>query len=469
MTRARTWSLTQRLLVLVLAFVLLVWAATMASVWFGSRHELNELLDAHLAQTAALLATGEVDHDDDEGGRPLQAPTLIRRYQSRVAFQIWHKGRLAARSADAPEVPLASGDAEGLSNRRIEGIEWRVFTTTRSEKGKVKDVIHVAEHVSARRHVLLATMRGLLVPLLLALPLLAAGIWWSVRRAMAPLRTLGSSVAARRPQALDALSEDGVPPEVRPLVHALNGLFERVAEQLASERRFTADAAHELRTPIAAIRMQAQVAQGAGHSVERAQALAATVAGCDRATRLVEQLLQLARLEAESAGGDAAGHAGRADLGAVAAERVRDSQPAAQARGQRIELVRPAQPVPVAMSAPLAAVLLRNLLDNALRYSPDGAQVRVEIAPAATESGASLCIEDSGPGLPDEALARLGERFFRVLGTGQSGSGLGWSIVRRLARLHELTLTVDRSPTLGGLRVQVRWPACAPTVGPGTP
>ena len=270
----RTWSLAQRLMAMVLGFVLVTWVLTAAVAWFVTQHELNELLDAHLAQTAALLATGEVDDDNDDA--VVQASTLLHKYQSRVAFQIWHKGRLRARSADAPEEPLAAADARGLSNVRVGGHGWRVYTTARADGGRVKDVIHVGEHTSARRHVLVASLRGTLIPLLAALPLLAGGIWWSVRRAVQPLRQLGASVAARGPQTMAPLSEERVLPEVRPLVHALNGLFERVHDQLASERRFTADAAHELRTPIAAIRMQAQVAEGATGDDERRAALAAT-------------------------------------------------------------------------------------------------------------------------------------------------------------------------------------------------
>ena len=327
-----TWSLAQRLTAMVLGFVLLTWAATVGVAWFVTQHELNELLDAHLAQTAALLATGEVDDDDDDDA-VVRAPTLLHKYQSRVAFQIWHKGKLRARSADAPEAPLAPADARGLSDQRLDGVRWRVYTATRESRGRVKDVIHVGEHLSARRHVLLASLRGTLLPLLVALPLLAAGIWWAVRRAVRPLRRLGASVAARRPQALEPLPEHGVVPEVRPLVRALNDLFERVHEQLASERRFTADAAHELRTPIAGIRMQAQVAQGATQDDERRAALAATIAGCDRATRLVEQLLQLARLEAEVSDADTReGGAGACDLATVAAQQAQDLQPQARAR-----------------------------------------------------------------------------------------------------------------------------------------
>ena len=454
----RPWSLRARIRAWVLGLVLLVWAAVMALAWLETERELSGLLDAQLAQTAALLAAGELEHL--ERGQMPSAPTVLREFQSRVALQLWHEGRLRLRSADAPAQALSARTEAGFADTEVDGERWRVYTAVRLDQGEPEDVIHVGERVTARRHVLWAGVEATLLPLLLALPVLALAIGWSVHRALRPLRTLGDTVAARRPQALDALPADGVVAEVQPLVTALNGLFERVAEQLASERRFTADAAHELRTPIAAIRMQAQVAQGATTDGERAQALAATLVGCDRATRLVEQLLQLARLEADASAATLSDSARPdSDLAALATECVQALAPTAAVRGQCIVFTPPAVPLPVPMAPALVAVLLRNLLDNALRYSPDQAVVQVQVAPATVDAGALLTVQDSGPGLSEEARARLGERFFRVLGTGQSGSGLGWSIVQRLARLYRLSVEVDRSPSLGGLRVRVRWPA----------
>lgn len=446
-TRPR--SLQARLLLTVLGLVSGVWLVVVAATWYDTRHELNELFDAHLAQAAALLSTQPLDELSDDG---LARAPMLHKYQPRVAFQVWHRGRLVARSAQAPDTPLAALQRGGLSDSHIGTQDWRVF----SAPGREPDVlIQVGERGTARRHILVASLRSVIWPMLLALPLLALGIWWALRDAVRPLRRLGQGVAARRPQALGPLSDQGVPPEVQPLVAALNDLFGRMAEHLASERRFTADAAHELRTPIAAIRMQAQVAQGATSEAERQCALAATLQGCDRATHLVEQLLQLARLEAEEAATPAALKQ-EADLAAVARSVLAELAPQALARRQDLVLAGPAA-LRVAMSAPLAAVLLRNLVDNALRYSPDGATVQVDLADGPT----TLTVEDSGPGLSDEALARLGERFFRVLGTGQAGSGLGWSIVRRVARLHGLAVELARSPRLGGLRVRIVWPDAA--------
>lgn len=439
-------SLQSQLLLAVLGLVLLAWTAAAALTWHKAQDEVGDLLDAHLAQTAALLRLQQLDELNED--QLNEAPDLDK-HQHHVVFQLWREGQLLARSKNAPTEPLTHQRGRGFADSQAAGKSWRVFVT-QGHEGDVN--ILVGEQQSARQDIVRASVVGMLKPMALALPLLALGIWWVVRGLVRPLRQLGAAVSVRQPQSLVPLPTAGVPPEVLPLVSALNDLFTRMAELLVTERQFTADAAHELRTPIAGIRMQAQVAQGATQNAERAAALDATVQGCDRATRLVEQLLQLARLDAETATPDAAA----TDLGRVAHMVVADLQSAAQARGQQVLLQTPG-PVNIHLTEPLAQVLLRNLLDNALRYSPDGAQVQVHITAASAGIPARLCVEDGGPGLTNGEMARLGERFFRVLGTGQSGSGLGWSIVRRIARLHNLRLQVDRSPALGGLRVQVSW------------
>ena len=440
-------SLQTRLLTTVLTLVLVAWGIAAALAWHETDEEVSDLLDAHLAQTAALLRLQPLDELNED--RLNEAPELDK-HQPRVVFQLGHEDQLLARSASAPQEPLTQRRKRGFADSQVDGKAWRVFVT----QGRENDVrIVVGELQSVRREIVLASLTSILKPMLWALPLLALGIWWAVRGSVQPLGRLGNAVAARQPQSLEPLSTAGVPPEVLPLVTALNELFERMARLLATEQQFTADAAHELRTPIAGIRMQAQVAQGATDTQERAAALQATVQGCDRATRLVEQLLQLARLDAEATP-DSGSSAPLAD---VARQVAADLQATAERRQQRIILREPLAPgVQIPLPEPLARVLLRNLLDNALRYSPEGAEVQLQIDELA-DGHAQLSVEDSGPGLTPDDQARLGERFFRVLGTGQSGSGLGWSIVQRIARLHHLQVRTDRSPALGGLRVTVRW------------
>lgn len=441
-------SLQARLLLAVLTLVLLAWASAAALTWHEAEDEVGDLLDAHLAQTAALLRLQPLDPQNPLGEDPLSEAPQLDKHQTRVVFQLWHEDQLLTRSKNAPDAPLTDRQKRGFADSRVDGKIWRVFVAPGNESGTR---MLVGERQSARQDIVMASVTSMLKPLAWALPLLALGIWWVVRGSVRPLRQLGRDVATRQPQSLAPLETKGVPPEVLPLVAALNALFERMAELLTAERQFTADAAHELRTPIAGIRMQAQVAQGATQDAERAAALDATVRGCARATRLVEQLLQLARLDAESNGAASAS----TDLTEVARAVVHDLQPLAQARAQQVELDLTG-PTPVPLPEPLARVLLRNLLDNALRYSPEGGRVTVGVHRVGT--AVAWRVEDSGPGLEPAEMARLGERFFRVLGSGQSGSGLGWSIVQRIARLHSLRVQVDRSPALGGLRVSITWP-----------
>jgi two-component system sensor histidine kinase QseC len=326
---------------------------------------------------------------------------------------------------------------------------WRVI---KLHSGRLDLTVLVGEKLESRRAIMWALMRSLLGPLLIALPLFGLGLWWSIRRGLAPLRALRQTLEQRAPHTVEPVPATGMPRELEPLVQTLNGLLARIGRMVQLERRFTSDAAHELRTPIAAIRAQAQVAMGAGDdAAERNHALQTTLAGCDRASRLVEQLLTLARLEAAPASG-----ATPVDLSAVVRRVATEQVSVALGRKQEITVLADA-PCALAVNEVLLGVLVRNLLDNALRYSPDGARVEVSVVKDAV--GVQLQVQDSGPGMSDEAIGHLGERFFRVLGNEQPGSGLGWSIVRRLLDVFGASVEIARSSALGGLAVTVRWPA----------
>jgi two-component system sensor histidine kinase QseC len=242
---------------------------------------------------------------------------------------------------------------------------------------------------------------------------------------------------------------DGAPAEMTPVLDALNGLLHRIANLVESERRFTADAAHELRTPIAAIRAQAQVALAEADEGKRGHALQATLLGCDRATRLVNQLLTLARLDASSSTSLA-----HVDLGELVRRGIADLAPLAIQKHQEITLDT-VDGCYLHGDATLLAVLVRNLVDNAIRYSPARATVRVAVTEA--PGRVLLRVDDSGPGLHEDDMKRMGERFFRVVGTAEDGSGLGWSIVRRIAAAQHAEVRVNRSKLLGGLSVEVEW------------
>lgn len=448
-------SLQTRLLGLLLLMVTLVWLGAGVLTWMDTRDELGELLDGHLAQSAALLVVQQSgrgrspESERAEDGEHIGDAPSLHKYAPSVAFQVFHEGRLILRSANAGSAPM-SPRARGFATVQLaDQTEWRVFGARGSE-GDVQ--VYVGEQTASRRSILWAVLAGVLMPLMLALPLLGLVGWLAVRQGLSPLRHLSQAVARRRPQALEPVVLSDLPTELTPVVQSLNALFERINQMLASERRFTADAAHELRTPIAAIRTQAQVALGAaGDAAQRERALRYTLQGCDRAVHLVEQLLTLARLEDS----DMLASARTLDLAALAQSVAADLALTALGRGQTLVLQAPT-PCQIVADEALTRVLVRNLLDNALRYSPDGAHVQVTVRTDA--EAVHLQVDDSGPGLQEAEIARLGERFYRVLGSEQSGSGLGWSIVRRIATVSSAQLAVRRSALLGGLCVAVQWP-----------
>lgn len=450
-------SLQSRLQALVLSMVLLVWLTGAALVWRDAEHEIDELLDSHLSQAAELLLEHqrvlerEADLEDEDLGHELREHAPSHKYATKVAHQVFRGGSLVWRSAHLGEKPLTE-KAHGFATvDHVDGARWRVFALSARES----DVrVVVAEQMDMRRDILWAVMGNVLMPLVLALPLLMVGLWWAVGRGLLPLRALVDAVRQRRPMATEPLTVATDTSELDALVRALNDLFERMAHLVAGERRFTADAAHELRTPIAVIRAHTQVAQLAQTGSEREQALAATLAGCDRASHLVDQLLMLARLEA-TGGADSE----PIELANVVQQVAADLAHLTLDKRQGLDLQ--AQPgVFLRAQGTLVAVLARNLIDNATRYSPPEARILVQVQ--ALAGRAVLRVQDGGPGLTTEEIERLGQRFFRVLGQDQPGSGLGWSIVRRIAQVQGAEVLVGKSRDFGGLDVSVSWPLAPP-------
>jgi two-component system, OmpR family, sensor histidine kinase QseC len=452
-------SLQGRVLLLAMGAAGVLWVCVAAVTWLDTRHELDELLDAHLAQSAALLVAQQVrefeddEHHDKDSRRHehkygIDAPTL-HRYSPRVAFQVFHEGQLALRSVNAPVdpiVPLSTLKANEFRTVRVAGHPWRVFAT----RGAKSDIlVLVGENLHSRGGILAAILRTTLGPLLLGSPLLALALWFSVRRGLLPMKELGSRLSRRDADDFSPLAAPGAPSEMEPLVAALNRQFERISALVENERRFIADAAHELRTPLAAIRAQAQVALSEEDPQRRRHALAATIEGCDRAARLAEQLLALSRLETS-----ASAPLGDVDLAAVVRGVLAEQGTIALARNQHLAFDASGN-FRVAGDPTLLAVMVRNLVDNAVRYAPAGGTINVSLSH--DDGRALLAVEDSGTAPSEDDLARLGERFFRVPGNEATGSGLGLSIVRRIAQLHGANVSFARAQKLGGLLVHVRF------------
>lgn len=447
-------SLRTRLLTGVLVAVTLIWLLVAAAGYFKVRHELAELLDAHLAQSAAMLLAQLGADEDDREAEP--AP-LVHRYQRQVAFQVWDSsGRLRLSSRSAPAVRLSVA-TDGFSDSHVNGDRWRVYSLHRPRDGTL---IQVGERLAAREHLGAEVAEHWLLPLAVALPLLGMLLILAIGRALQPLSQVSREVAIRDAGNLEPIPTATIPREVMPLVEQLNGLLSRLRATLELERRFTADAAHELRTPLAGIRMQAQVARGTADGGTRSQALAAVLVGCDRAARLIEQLLTLARLEVLDGGpsGDTV------DLARLAREVIGELGAAAHERGVAMVLEAP-ESVLVPGSEILLRVLLRNLIDNAMRYSPRETRVTVRVQ----GNGQSACLEvnDEGPGLSPEARIRVMQRFYRVPGNTETGSGLGLSIVARIAELHGASVSLRGGEAGRGLDVAVDFPGTlAPQVNP---
>lgn len=442
-------SLQYRLMMSLLGVTAFAWLLVLGLTWYETDHELNELLDAHLAQTASFLVaqTGdghEAHHDFTT------APTL-HKYQPRVAFQIWHEDKILVRSEQAPSIALRTDTQTGFANIKINGQAWRVFST----QGKAKDIwIHVAELGQFRQDILNASLKSAILPLLIIFPFLAILIWWSIRISLQPLRNLGEEIGTRKASSLTPLSDQTVVTEVQPLVKALNLLFQRVEVQMNNERQFTSDAAHELRTPIAAIRMQAQVAIGSLNPEPQKIALEALIQACDRANRLISQLLELSRLDAVASTDEVNG---RKSVDAIKVTRDQLANSASEwlAKNQQLSLEAP-EFLALNVNPDWLAIIVRNLVDNASRYSPSGAIIRIKWQNSKTPC---LVVEDSGPGISEEDMRRMGDRFFRVLGNDSDGCGLGWSIVQKIAKTCHVQIELSRSEDLGGLKVQLTWPA----------
>jgi two-component system OmpR family sensor kinase len=248
------------------------------------------------------------------------------------------------------------------------------------------------------------------------------------------------------------LTAPGLPDEVRPLVDEINLLFARLAEAFDAQRNFVADAAHELRSPLAALRLQVQGLQRANDAESKAVAARRLLAGIDRLGRLVDQMLVLARQDAAA---DPTGGA-PIDLRTTATLAIGDVLPAAQERAIDLGIV-DAEPVAVTGDAESLRILLRNLLDNAIKYAPEGGTVDVAIG--VQQGQAVVEVADSGPGIPLEERDRAFDRFYRVTGGSAAGSGLGLAIAHSIARRHHAAITLGTSSRLGGLLVTVRFPA----------
>lgn len=449
-------SLRGRLLWFVLVAILLAAVLQATTAYRGALHQADAMFDEHLQQMARSLRSGvpnglPPEENDAQG------------YD--VYVQIWGPDGTqlfrSTRSALPPRAVLGFSDVQANGNTyRVYSLQTPLHT------------VQIAQDLSARTARARALAAEAVLPFGLLTPLLMLAVWWVITRSLAPIERARRQVANRAADDFSPLADDGLPDEVQPLVDELNGLFGRVRQAFAAQRNFVADAAHELRSPLTALKLQAQALRRHDESPEtREAAIVRLNLGIDRSIRLIEQLLLLAR---EESGNSQPGTANEAvDLQQVVAMAVSDVLPQAAHKGIDIGLVpsplppgrRPNAGTPLITTGQAEAlrVMLRNLLDNAVKYTPAPGQVDVSIE--LHEGHPVLTVEDSGPGIDEEDRARVFDRFFRSGdAAGQTGSGLGLAIVKVIADRHGVRLQLSRSGRLGGLQVTAIFPSMAEQV-----
>ncbi|HFF8973921.1 two-component system sensor histidine kinase QseC [Serratia marcescens] len=441
-------SLRLRLILIFSLLALLTWSTASVVAWVMSRNTINEVFDTQQMLFAKRLATANLgDLLADESARSLPKTKKLVHHGKRgeqdddaLAFAIFDRdGKMLLNDGENGADFLFDGEREGFTDGERKGDDdsWRLVWLT-SPDGRYRIV--VGQEWDYRRDMALGMVTGQLVPWLATLPVLMLLIALMVGRELRPLRAVAAGLRRRAPDDATPLDARQVPTEVRPLVDALNALFSRINALLVRERRFTSDAAHELRSPLAALRVQTEVVQLAGDDAPmREHALDNLTVGIDRATRLVDQLLTLSRLDSLSDLAELA----PIDWNDLVTMTLAEQDRQAHAAGVTLRYEHRGTPPPRQGETLLLSLLLRNLLDNAVRYTPQGGVVTV------TLSERSLTVEDDGPGVTAEHLARLGERFYRPPGQEQTGSGLGLSIVQRIAGLHGLQIGFANRPAGG--------------------
>jgi two-component system sensor histidine kinase QseC len=480
-------SLSRRLLFSLIVVTLGCWGVIAWLTVQDSSNEIDALFDAHLAQTAlALLRVTDPDEHDPAvmpvrpedpalrgifrawpelperlGGAGLSTtpqtsngvPAAVgstnamhAAYERNLRYQVWSgQGTLILSSANAPAVAMTEHDGYSQSTDR-DGRVWRHYG--------VWDQHHDFRILVSEAH----DLRGQLVrrialhvasPLALALPVWIFLLWISIRRGLDPLRILAREIAKRKPQNLMPIDESGAPHEVRPMVLALNDLLQRMTRTLEGEQRFTAHAAHELRTPLAAIQAQLYLAHTADGKTQRMQAMTELQHAVERAIRLVSQMLILARLDPEQALPDAQA----VSLGEVVQLVCAELAPLALQRDQTLDLVLAPELPSLSGNADMLSIMIRNLVDNAIRYTQRGGHISIDVRN--TESDLRIQVSDDGPGIPATQRERVFDRFYRLAGQEQSGTGLGLAITRRIAELHKARIVLAEGPFGQGVTVSV--------------
>ena len=441
-------SIRNRLLFLLCTSSLLIWLIIGGVSWWHTGHEVREMLDEELARTARLLAVITLHESEERDLDDFESDLRQDEYDGARIFQVWSDDdRLKIRGPGSPLFPLSDNRKEGYSNERFNGRRWRVYTLI---MGDHDYLIQVADDYSDRIQSVRDFAINAMKPLLIIFPLLLL-VWFGIDRGLAPLRWITREISERRPESLKPVQSTRVPREMTPLITEINELFLRLQDSLDRYSRFTADAAHELRTPLAGALTQAHVATHAESDQERDHALRQLMRSLNTLRRLVDQLLIMARIDP----GWTDKKFTEVSLNSIARAAISKVTPKALSKEVNVEL-QAEDEISVPGNEELMGLMLINLLDNAIRATPAGGLVRVRIGYEA--KGPCLMVEDTGPGIPEQDMQRVFDRFYRRPGTPGSGAGIGLSIVRSIVDFHNADIQLANRQDRHGLSVMVTFP-----------
>lgn len=462
-------SIRKFLLINLLLSIVITTSLTVIGNYILDQKDIQHHLDSLLSQSGLSFQALIGDDIDQRNSQRMQAqlnsvPLLAKGhhatienpfdygYEDKFQFQVWDKhGNLIIHSANSPLEPL-SNFKDGFSIVKIHKQPWRVFTTINPANGLV---IAVAERYDVRAELGQRIARDDIYIMLLVTPLLGLLIWIIVGKGLNPLERVTKEVSHRAASYLKPVDLAVVPEEISALVDELNNLFERLQQAFDREKRFSADAAHELRTPLAVLKTQAQVAIRSTDEEERITSLNKLIHGVDRSTHVVHQLLTLARMVPDR--GYAPEDLSQVRLYTVAVDEIVHIAPTAAEKNIDIELICPDESVKIIGNKVALGILLRNLIDNAVRYTPINSHVTVSINNV--DNNVQLQVIDNGPGIPPELRSRVFERFYRVIGNTAKGSGLGLAIVAQIIQLHHGEIHLDTPKSGKGLVITVTFPS----------
>jgi signal transduction histidine kinase len=441
------------MLAILLLLTIGVWCVSTVILYTEARQESQKLFDQSLEETAHLLLV-LADHEIEERAvssthEPMEGHDAADgRY---LLFQVWDaNGVLRYKNNGAPDQAFTGSGATGFGNVTRSGQTWRTYSAWNASH---RLHIQVGEPGTHRNAISDRFAYKLLLFAVMILPLMGTGIWWTVSRVLRPLLVSAQEVARRTPDDMRQVKTQGAPLELQPLLRAINHLFEQVSNTFEREKRFTADAAHELRTPLAAIKTNLQVLQGARSEAERSEFIAALDVSVDRSTRLVGQLMTLARLDPQQQPAELV----TVDLAALLTSQLPELKQ--QAAQRDIAFTTDIEPVDCLLDRDSFMILFRNLVDNAFRYTPQFGTVRLSCR--VDGPYACLSLANSGPGIPAAMREQVFDRFVRLSGSGVPGSGLGLSIVKNIVAAHGASIALKDGADGRGLLVEIRFALAA--------